>query len=397
MRRPDQFSSPEAAQHFFAQLSRGFQMASFVEVWGPDSTEPLATSDTFSVVGGEVAVDGSASIQRRLQNLTIVPAEEQDLVPDDPADLFSVVSNNELRVYTGMVLPELGITELLLQGVFGLEGAEVDDTEGGITITLSAFDRARQVSRAKLTVAQKLSASNPPTTTAITSAQGLVTAARAGVLGWSPTFRTEGVDPQLGHPELILDEGTDPWEAARRILEGIGWEMFFDWDGVVVMRPVIDPNSTQLSSTWTYAEGKDSTLLGVVRGFSNEEAFNGQIVTGENTSNNVPARGQAWDEDPDSPTWYVRYGRVPEFVTLDTVRTDAQATVAAQARLNQRKGANEMLRFAIVPNHAHDYGDVVTITRAKAKVDRQYLVDSFTLGLGAASGAMEIVTRQRKA
>lgn len=397
MRAVQHFASQAAYDWFAAYLRRGFQLASFVEVWGPNSAEPVATSDDFSVVSGEVTVQGSASIQRQLTGLTIAD-NTGDLVPDEALDLFSVVSSNELRVYTGIVLPELEITQLLLQGVFGLEGATVEDSDGGVTITLSAYDRARQVSRSKLTVPKKVAASNPPTTTAITTAQALVTEARQGQVGWAPQFKVQGVDPGHGHPEFVLDEGADPWEAARKVMADIGWEMFFDWDGQVVMRPVLDPNSTTLTPVWTYAEGRDSTLLNISRGFSNEEAFNGQIVTGENTASGFPARGQAWDEDSSSPTWYQGpYGRVPEFYTSELIRTDAQAAAVALARLNERKGANEMLTFSIVPNHAHDYGDVVTITRQKAKVDRTYIIDSFTMALGAAGGAMTITTRQRKA
>lgn len=376
---------------FAGQLRRGFQLAAFVEVWGPAGL--LADSDDFTVTGGRITVDGSASIQRRLEGLVVVD-NSGELVPNDATDLFSVVSSNELRVYTGMVNPNTLVPELLLQGIFGLEGAQVEDVDGRLTITLSAYDRARQISRAKLVVQQKLAASNPPTTTAFTSATALIAAARPG----TNVKIVGGVDPQFGHPEIVLDEGADPWEAARKIISDVGWELFMDWDGQAVLRPVLDPNSATLSSVWTYAEGVDSTLLGVVRGFTNEESFNIQVVTGENTSNATPARGIAYDNDIASPTWWQGpYGPVPEFYTSELIRTDAQANAVALARLNQRKGANEMMQFGIVPNHAHEYGDVVTITRARSQVNRTYIIEGFGIGLSASEGPMQITTRQRKA
>lgn len=392
MRRPDQFSSRAAYDWFVASLARGYQIASFVEVWHPDGYV-LANSDTFNVVSGSITVDGSASIQRRVDNLVIVPGQTATLVPNEASDLFSVVASNELRVYTGMVLPQLGITELLLQGIFGLEGADVEDSGDSFTISLSAYDRARTVSRAKIVPAEKIAASNPPTTTAITTATYLIGKGRPGT-----NVKVQGVDPQLGHPEFYLDEGADPWEAARKVVADIGWELFMDWDGQALMRKVGDPNSTALQSVWSYKEGVDSTLVAVRRRFSNEEAFNGEFVTGESSGNTFPARGYATDDDPASPTrWGGRYGKVPEFYTSELIRTDAQATAVATARLNQRKGANENLVFDIVPNHAHEYGDVVTITRERSKVNRSYIIESFSLGLTAESGGMSITTRQRKA
>lgn len=398
MRALQHFASEQAHAAFMASLRRGFQIASFVEVWHPDGYV-LADSDTFNVTGGSVTVDGSASIQRRIDQLMIVPGQDTELVPDEAEDLFSVVSSNELRVYTGMVIPELGLTQLLLQGIFGLEGCDVEDTGDGFAITLSAYDRGMQVSRARLTAAEKLAASNPPGTTAITTAIYLIQKGRPGT-----QVKLGAIDPGTqspydkgGHPEFYLDEGADPWEAARKLVADIGWEMFMDWDGQVLMRPVLDPNAA-LESVWSYMEGVDSTLVAVRRRFSNSEAYNGQFVTGENTSSGFPARGFATDDDPASPTrWGGRYGKVPEFYTSELIRTDAQATEVAKARLNQRKGANENLVFDIVPNHAHDYGDVVTITRARSKVDRTYIIESFQLGLTAASGGMTITTRQRKA
>lgn len=385
---------------FAGQVRRGYTFASLVEVWGPGQNM-LADSSTFNVVDGRISVDGTASIHRRLDSLVIAD-NTGDLVPDEALDLFSVVSSNELRVYTGQVVN--GEPELLLQGIFGLEGCEVEDTSSGLTITLSAYDRARQVSNAKTTVPQKIGPSQPPGTTALTAAQALITQARAGAMGWQPVFKVLGIDPGTqspydkgGIPELVLDEGTDLWETARKVVADIGWECFFDWDGAVLMRPVLDPNSTDLVPVWNYHEGVDSTFVRISRGFSNEDAYNGQIVTGENTTNLGPARGQAWDDDDKSPTWYLGpYGRKPEFYRSETIRTDAQAAEVAKARLNQRKGANERLEFEIVPNHAHEVGDVVNMKRARSKLNSSYIIDAFELGLGARAGAMGITTRQRR-
>lgn len=368
---------------FKDQLSKGYTTQQKVAIYSPGGNL-LADSSSFSVVSGEITVDGAANFQRSLSNLVIADATGA-LVPTVATDLFSVTSANELQVWSGMLVN--GVPEILLQGIFGLAGADIDDSGGGLTITLSAFDRSRKYSRAKLTAPYKINNG----TNVLTAINDLIQFIRPNVMA------VLSADPGHTLPYQLLDEGTDPWEACLGFAASIGFEMFFNYDGTIILRKVQDPNDKTLASVWTYAEGETSTLISVKRGMSNEEAFNGQVVTGENPYNITPARGEAWDTDPTSPTYYLGpYGKVPEFFHDEKISTNSQALAAATARLNLRKGATELMEFEIVPNHAHEVGDVVTITRARSKVNSTYILDKFSMGLGTISGSMKITTRQRR-
>lgn len=375
------------SDEFKKLIKDGYTTSQLVEVYGPGG-DLLQDSTTFQVVSGDITVDGAANYHRWVNDLIIADATG-DLVPTETADLFSAAAGNELRIYNGMILSS-GDSEMLLQGIFGLAGANIQDSPSGLVISLSAYDRARSISRNKITKPPYTINNN---TNAITAASSLILNRRPGTV-----IRIIGNDPGHTLPYGVLEEQTDPWQAAREILESIGWEAYFDVDGSIIFRPVLDPNATSgLPVVWTYAEGVDATMISVGRDLSNEEAYNGQVVTGENSFNITPARGEAWDDDPTSPTYYLGpYGKVPEFWHSEKIRTNAQAVDAAKGRLNLRKGITDTVEFAVVPNPAHVYGDVVTIQRTRSQLNNQFIIDRFNIGLGARSGAMTIRTRQRR-
>lgn len=376
----------DVSDEFKKLIKEGYTTSQLVEVYGPGGNL-LADSSTFEVVSGDITVDGAANFHRWVNDLTIADTTGE-LVPTEAADLFSAAAGNELRIYNGLVLSS-GQPERVLQGIFGLAGANIQDSPSGLVLSLSAYDRARGISRNKITKPPYTINNN---TNAISAASNLILDRRPGTV-----IHIKGSDPGHTLPYGVLEEQTDPWQAAREILESIGWEAFFDVDGSIIFRPVQDPNATGLTPVWEYAEGEDATILSVGRDLSNEEAYNGQIVTGENSFNITPARGEAWDDDPKSPTWYLSpYGRVPEFWHSEKIRTNQQATDAAKGRLNLRKGITDTVEFSIVPNPAHVYGDVVTIKRARSQLNNQFIIDRFNIGLGAKSGAMTIRTRQRR-
>jgi hypothetical protein len=388
---------PAAVSTRFTEVVTGsYQLVSRVEVLGPSVTGGLGPvlldsanpATPLTVAGGRITVNGSASFRRYISDLVIVDPTGA-LVPTTAAAYFSPLANNELRLSVGVMVD--GVAEYVPQGVFQLEGANTSDTPEGLTITVSAYDRARRYSRARRVTPKAFDASaSTPIYSAITS---LLTDAVAGttVTHNSPVHLT---------PSQVLDTGGDPWEFARSLAESIGYELYFGRTGNCALTQIPDPNVSTLPD-WTYAEGAGA-LLSVERAQSNEEVYNGVVLTGENPSNGSPVRVIVWDDNPTSPTYYLGpYGKVPDFWVDDKVRDVTQATAAATGRLNRYKQQTERVVFAIVPNPAIDIGDAVRVVRTKSGFpatgpgSNALIVDGFSVGLGATDGAMVCTARQR--
>jgi len=75
----------------------------------------------------------------------------------------------------------------------------------------------------------------------------------------------------------------------------------------------------------TFAEGTDGVLLSLKRSANAATTYNGVIATGEGTSAEDRGAGEAWDEEPTSPTYrYGEYGQVPRLL-LEPVDHDGRA------------------------------------------------------------------------
>lgn len=386
-------AAPVSAR-FKELVTSGYQMISRVEVLSPagavllDSDNPATP---LNVVGGKISCNRAASFRRYVQDLTIAD-ETGTLVPTLPNDFFSAVAGNELRLSVGMIVDSLN--EYVVQGIFGLAGAKTEDHADGLTVTLTAYDRGRLFSRAKRIAPKVFDASNSTlirdaiVSTLQDVAPGLV------IINDSPAYLT---------PSQVCDTTQDPWEFCRKLADSMGYELFFDRVGNCILQKVPDPNDPAATVGWTYAEGAQAILLNVDRDQSNEQTFNGVVVTGMNPSNGSPVRVVAWDDNPASPTYYLGpYGRNPDFVQSDKVGTVDQATAMAIARLNEQKGLTEQVTFSIVPNPAMEPSDLVQLVRAKSKFPASgpgsgpLLVDSFDINLLGSQGEMSVTCRQRR-
>lgn len=385
----------------FAQLlTTGYQMVARLEVLDANGAVILdsASSTVLNVVGGSITVDGSASFRRVISDLAVVDPTGS-LVPTSKTAYFSPAANNELRLSVGAIVN--GTPEYVPQGRFHLEGAKVEDTAAGQTVTLSAYDRARKYARSKRVTPRKFLASGDPTWP---GGWPIVQAITTLLQDAYPGTYVNSDNPATLLPEQLVDTGADPWEAARQFGDAMGYELYFDRYGDCRLTRVTDPNSASLTASWTYAEGANSGLLGVVRNQSNEGVYNGCVVTGETPSNGAAVKSDiAWDTDPNSPTYYLGpYGKIVELIQSDKVRTVQQANDMARARVNANKGLVEAVEFTIVPNPAIDPGDAIKLTRVRSGFptsgpgSEAVVVDRYSISLTAAGGAMTVGCRQRR-
>lgn len=386
---------------FAAILAAGasYQMVARLEVLNPAGAVILdsASSTVLNVVGGSIDVDGSASFTRSVSDLMVVDPTNS-LVPKSKLDYFSPAANNELRLSVGALVD--GAPEYVPQGIFHLEAAKVEDSAEGLTVTLTAYDRARKYSRAALVTPRRFLASGDATWPGGWPIYQAITSLLQGAF---PSTTVVSDSPATLLPEQDVLNGDDPWEVSREWAESMGYLLYFDRAGQCQLRKVPDPSDPTLGINWAYAEGSGG-LLGVVRDQSNENVINGCAVTGVNPSNGSPVRSDMiWDTDPNSATYYLGpYGKVPSFIQSDKVRTVAQANDMARAEVNKNKGLVEAVEFTIVPNPAIDPLDTVKLTRVRSGFpatgagSEAVIVDSYTVNLSATGGAMTVQCRQRR-
>jgi hypothetical protein len=307
-----------------------------------DVLENLAVIGSFTLkeISGTVSADRSAASRRRLSLRAV----------DSTGSLQTALSiyGREVKPYRGLDLS--GGPEYLPLGVFGIEEETVDFT--GDLVEVSAFDRSHTIA-ARLFVEPYVIAAGTNYGIAI---QTLIASRMVG-LTYSFVTTTRKTGP------LVYDTGSDPWRAAMDLAASIGMELFFDADGVCVLRAEPDPSAAPVD--WTYEEGAAAIVTDASKRASAANAYNGVIVVGESSSLGMPVRAEAWDDDPASPTYRLGpFGQRPylarELVAL--IRSPTQAGIAAAAKLRSLLGTTESVPFSAIPHPAHELGDILAFS-----------------------------------
>jgi hypothetical protein len=278
-------------------------------------------------------------------------------------------------------------------GVYRINKARIVGSHGDLGVEIQGFDRSRTISRNRFTIPF------------VVRAGRLYPDAIKGLLkNRMPLLNdVEFLFPPSNYktPQLTFVTDDDPWEVAMNMAGSLGMELLFDGRGRPLMRFEPDPGETQ--SVFDYVEGEDCTLLDLDRELDDELAYSGAIVTGSNSSNKYPPRGETWDTNPASPTYYdpqnpeaSDYGRVPVFMTSEYVTTNAQAKDASKAELLRHSGIVENIQFNAVNNFAHESGDPIRVQRLVQGVDASYTLQSLNIGLGDNRG-MSGTTKRRRA
>lgn len=337
---------------------------------------------TASPISGEVTIDNRRSVRREC-TLEFID-KDGTLVPQNNISSILLPYNREVKIYRGIVFAD-GTEELVPLGVFVITSVEISDTAQGIKISIKGSDRSLILTRAKFTNHEFYIEAGTAKETAIEK-----------ILKYRyPKVKT--IFPATGQVTTLLyptlDQSSDPWREALKIAESASMDLYFDENGTARMRPIPDPDlGTPVA---TYTDGADSILVQINRSLSTDDSYNGVIFTGEGTNLSIGVIGQAFDDNPASPTYRKTYGEVVKFMSSPTVLTVAEAIEAAKAELKKVLGSTEKITWDQIVNPAHDVYDLVKVTRSPIGIDKILTLDAISIPLSA-SGTMNAIGRSRR-
>lgn len=276
------------SNRFHAAVKQGHKVVSLVKVMSRSGQE-LAE---IPVSDGYVTIDQENSIRRRAY---FTLDDDGTYTPSQAGDLFHVLSNNQFWVYRGIEFND-GTRELVPQGRFDVN--DVDDGDSGerILMRVEGYDYSRRISDRRLLHMYTVPAGTPYDT----AIHNLIHSVHPGL---TYSFAVvNAVTPRLVFGNPSEGGGGDPWKYATEMAESVAHELYFDGEGVCVLRPIpLLNDSTPV--VWEYREGKEAIIMYINRRTSKDEVFNHVVVTGESSSNAAPVRGEAKDTDPTSPTY----------------------------------------------------------------------------------------------
>lgn len=345
------------------------------------------------VISGSVTVEANQPVRRH--GSLIIEGLHDEI---DPYGIEVVVYGGlYLPAGTPITIPEAQtvqddgtVLELCPMGTFGIEVPETADDGLVITDSFEIYDRAASIQARRLPTPYLIAAG----TNVGTAIQALINSRRPGL-----TYVFESTTATT--PDVLLAEQADPWEAAQQLAAGAGMELFFDPLGVLVLRsiPAVDADNVD----WQYVEGDvDHGIEGtcklwkVAKKRTSEGVFSHAIATGETTDNTAPVRGDAYDDNSASPTYYLgRFGDRPTWLRSPYIRTQAQADSAAAGLRNRTSGIAEGLTLEAGANPAADADDTALVQRARINLDAVYTFDSLTNTLGP-EGGLQASTRTRR-
>ena len=349
-------------------------------------------AESLPVVDGSVTLDLTASVRGRC-----------DLTFNDPALIPTSTSSTlapygqELQVFRGISYGT-DDEELTSLGIFRIEETSVSDSDA-LQIQVSGLDRAQIVADAVYEAEDTIAGG----TNFATVIEDII------VDGYGAAeVSIDANDFTL--PTLDVEEGADRWEFCREIAEAVGYDLYFDNDGVVRGRSIGSVDATPVAYLVEGDGGlevSDPALLDLSSRWSRTESHNKWIVIGDNpeSEGSAPPRGEATDDDPSSPSYYGgTYGRKPEIFHSSFIESDAQAEDAAEGKKAKESGTTQNVDFGALVNPALEPGDTVQITRTRKNqqtgetvtvADENHLIDSLTIPLSA-EGTMTGQTRARQ-
>ena len=356
---------------FLAAL-REPEMKSKVLITASDGSE-------LTVDGGAVHMDARASITRTA-DLALTANDRMDV-----GDVYDLLMTPGLEVSIRRGLMVAGVAEYVPLGVFSTDTCSKPRRKSS-AVTWNASDRSKKIARARLTDTYSIASGTP-----------LAEAGEAFLVNrWSATpCDFSNVLDVLGSA-LVFDAGadSDPWKSAQQMFADFGYELAFDGTGTCRAIPVPDPET--MDAVFDFGSGETSLITDGETEGTFEFTYNGAIVTGEGPDIDTPVRAEVWDDNPNSPTYYMGgFGRVPYFYSSPLMRTVEMCEVAGRTILSRVKGHRQSVSWSSIVNSALTPFDVVKTT--DDGIPARLVLDKLDIPIRASEAmgsiAREVMTR----
>jgi hypothetical protein len=378
--------SPE----FIKEIVSGATIVTRADVYRGED-EPVL-SDIPILPGSSISEDPYADVRRRC-SLSVAPSE--GVIRYTPSAVFKDdngmwPAGSEIRIRQGVRFADTSLgTEWVEMGWFSVGRVEVRRTNNDMSLSIDGFDLSRRIGRSRLTDAFNIIEGSKITDVIF----NLFLSQCQWLDGAKFMFdevrllaETAGV-ATLTTPHIVLDINENPWTFAVSLCRDQGIDLRIDGDKNIVMRAF--PNVNSDDPVASYKTGEFNIIEEYSRVLDDDNSYNGVIVIGENPSNDSVVRGEVWDVNINSPTYFDPanpgnsvYGPHPLIITNQNIASvDAAAWSAYYTFLNNR-GIMETVSVRALPHFAHEPFDLVFLHDPESGVDGHYMFQTCNIGLG---------------
>lgn len=329
---------------------------------------------------GEI-IGGSLSIKRGNGSRRSVTVELQNIDREfEPNKDGNIWANSKFRLSLGISVN--GEDRFFPQGVFVTKNPTVGSFPKGSTITLSGVD--------KFSLFSGELGGTLDATYIVPNGSDINDAIR--------TIFSLYLDPNSQIPadplvpilqSLSGGQATIPYEVTEELGGNLGgilehfWRynsrnMFYNESGRLVYEN--DENDSLKASLWDFTTG-EVNYLGASYSYEFENLRNKIIVVGDNI-NGVIVRGEAVNDNPQSPTSVNRIGVKIETVTDSVIDNNTDATAYAEYLLKRKTVLQNAISLSVTPMFHLDVDQVITITDERLGLEeKRFLIESISIPL----------------
>jgi hypothetical protein len=326
-----------------------------------DGVSPTGT--TILIEGGDVVLDATAQVRGTLSLLT-----DGNGWDPRPGRSLLLPYGNEIYIERGIDVG--GSLEWVGQGFYRISSvAQASAPDGQLTVTGS--DRSQGIIDAALPVPVQFAAT--ASVADVFSTLVLQVYPDATI-----DFDYTASADLLGSAQVTTE---DRYQFLADLATSRGKVMYWDYQGHLVVKDRPDPGVT----VWDVSAGEDGVLIDAARTLTRDNVFNAVVVTADGADTSAAPLAVAYDNNPESPTYYYgTFGKIPEFWSSPLVTTAAQAQAAAALILARAITLPLQADFSSVPNPALEPLDAVSLTYPGPVAPDSLVIGQITIPLTAA-------------